>query len=245
MGGTAGKLVAMPTRQNTKDALKVPVSCLADFVNSPGRSAESLLRPYKFNKRGEGFARSGYYKHALTAIRNHHTSHGDPKVFQTALVELHKKAQTTQNRLERTKSEKNAQAIEAYQRVYKDRNFAVLPNHCLAYRIGPVVVTAQPDLWVEENGTQVLLKIGIAKKKSSYADILLTVIRKAAISSGYRVRAKNVVYLNVTTGKEMICQSSLRHFNRTFGAIARDIAATWPNVTPPPEKRRKSHAASA
>jgi hypothetical protein len=238
----------MSTRRNSKDApFRVSVSCLADFVNSPGRSAESLLRPYKFNKRGEGFARSSYYKHALTAIRNHHTSDRDPKVFQTALVELRKKAETTQKHWERVKSEKNAKAIEAYQRVYKDRSFSVLPNHRLAYRIDQVVVTAQPDLWVEENGTQVLLKIGIAKKKPSYVDILLTVIRKAAINSGYRVRAKNVVYLNVTTGKEMICQSSLRQFNRTFSAIARDIAKAWNHVTPPESTRgeAKAHTASA
>ena len=230
---------------NTKDApFKVPVSCVADFVNSPGRSAESLLRPYKYNKRGEGFARSSYYQQAIKAIRNHHRSGRDPKVFRAALLELRKKADTTQKRGERLKLEKNAQAIEAYQRVYQDRNFVALKNRRLAYRIGQVVVTAQPDFWVEENGTQVLLKIGIVKKKSSYVDILLTVIRKAAISGGYRVRAKNVVYLNITTGKEMICRSSLRQFNRTFVAIACNIAKAWPNVTPPPEKRGKAHAAS-
>src|SRR5258708_23124558 len=236
----------MSTRQSAKDApFKISVSCLADFVNSPDRSAESLLRPYKYNKRGEGFARSSYYQQAITAIRNHHTSDRDPKVFQVALLELRKKADTNPKAWERVKAEKNVTAIEAYQRVYKDRDFRVLPNHRLAYRIGQVVVTAQPDLWVEENGAQVLLKIGIAKKKASYVDILLTVIRKAAISDGYRVRAKNVVFLNVTTGKEMICQGSLRQFNRTFNAIARDIAKAWPNVTPPSEQRGKAHAASA
>ena len=55
-------------------------------------------------------------------------------------------------------------------------------THRISYRVGQIVVTAQPDLWVEENGTEVLLKIGIAKKKPSYVDILLTVIRKAAVS---------------------------------------------------------------
>lgn len=95
-----------------------------------------------------------------------------------------------------------------------------------------MIFTAKPDLWVEENGTQVLLKIGIARKKSSYVDILLTVIRKAAVSSGYRgVRAKNVVYLNVSTGKEMICTSNLTRFNRSFKVVAREIARAWPNVT--------------
>ena len=211
---------------------RVPATCLAEFVSSSGRSAESLLRPYKFNKRGEGFARSSYYQYAITAIRGYHTNGNDRKYFETGLLELRKRADTTDKKWERVKLEKNISAIEAYEKVYKDRNFRVMPNHRIGYRIGRVIVTAQPDIWVQENGTEVLLKIGIARKKPSYVDVLLTVIRKAAVSSGYRrVRAKNVVYLNISTGKEMVCTSSLTRFNRTFDAIAREIAKTWPNVT--------------
>lgn len=225
----------MASHQGEKEMpFKVSVSCLADFLSSGSRATQSLLRPYKFNKRGEGFARSSYYRACITAVRSYHASDNDPKVFQLALLDLRKRADTTQKAWERVKCEKNIHAIDAYQRIYKDRHFRVIPNHRLTYRVGKIVVTAQPDLWVEENGTQVLLKIGIARKKSSYVDIMLTVIRKAAISSGYRVRARNVVYLNVTTGKEMVCKSSLRHFNRTFRAIAREIAEVWPKVTPNP-----------
>jgi hypothetical protein len=78
--------------------------------------------------------------------------------------------------------------------------------------------------------------------------MLLTVMRKAAVSSGYpKIRARNVLYLNVTTGKEMICESGLIKFNRTFAFIARNIARAWPNVTPPEttQGETKSHAASA
>lgn len=192
----------MSTKKSADEApFRIPVSCLADFVSSGGRSAESLLRPYKFNKRGEGFARSSYYQQAVAAIRKHHTSGNDPDVFPAMLLELRRMADATDKRWKRVKLEKNICAIEAYQRVYRGRNFRVLPNHRITYRIGRVVFTAQPDLWVEENGTEILLKIGIARKKPSYVDVLLTVIRKAAVSGGYRrVRAKNVVYLNVSTG---------------------------------------------
>lgn len=225
----------MVAHQDKKEEpFKLSVSCLADFLSSGGRATESLLRPYKFNKRGEGFARSSYYRSCITAVRSYHASGNDLKVFQIALLELRKRADTSQEAWERIKCEKNIDAIEAYQRVYQDRKFRIIPNHRLAYSVGKLVVTAQPDLWAEENGTQVLLKIGIAKKKPSYIDVLLTVIRKAAINSGYRVRARNVVYLNVTTGREMVCKSSLKHFNRTFRAIAREIARVWPNVTQRP-----------
>jgi hypothetical protein len=229
----------MPSQSLKRDEspFQVPVSCIADFVSSPGRAPESLIRPYKFSKRGEGAGRSSYYRFAINAIRYYHNSGRDPRVFQVALAELQKRSDDAKEKKDRVKCEKNIVAIDLYQRVYRNRDFKVLPNHRISYRLGQIRVTAQPDLWVEENGTQVLLKIGVARKKPSYVDVLLTIIRKAAVSSGHRrVRAKNVVYLNVSTGKEMICTGGLTRFNRTFKAIARDIARVWPKVTPKPAR---------
>jgi len=110
------------------------------------------------------------------------------------------------------------------------RHFKILPNHRIDYQIGQILVRAHPDLWVEENGTQVLLKIGMPKRKPSYVDIILTVIRKAAVSNHHRVRARNVVYLDVSTGRELICIAGLARFNRTFQAKAKEIAKVWPNI---------------
>jgi hypothetical protein len=240
-------------RGTSEEPLRVSVSCIAELIKSPNRSADSvatLLRPFKFNKRGEGFARSGYYQPALRAIRSYHSTGNDGRVLDDAISELQSKAAKADKKWERVKFEKNVDAINAYRAIYGKRRFRVLTNHRIGYPVGKVVFTAQPDLWVldEDAGIQVLLKIGITKKQPSYVDILLTVIRKAAVASGYTdVRARNVVYLNVTTGKEMICEGGLTRFNRTFTFIARTIAAAWENVTPPDTTHRavKTRAASA
>ena len=55
-----------------------------------------------------------------------------------------------------------------------------------------------------------MLKIGMARHKISYVDMLLSLLRKAAVSGGYKIRARNIVYLNVSTGREMICSGGLR-----------------------------------
>jgi len=244
----------MSASKEAPDApIRVSVSCLAELIKSPDRSADSiarLLRPFKFNKRGEGFARSAYYKPTLTAIRSYHSHGNDGKVFDDAIAELRNKIPKAKNELEEVKFEKNIDAINAYRSIYGKRRFRVLPNHRIGYTVEKVLFTAQPDLWVmdEDAGIQVLLKIGMAKKQLSYVDILLTVIRKAAVASGYTdVRARNVVYLNVTTGKEVICVGGLARFNRTFVFIARTIAVAWKNVTPPEPTQggSKAHAASA
>lgn len=212
--------------------IRLPISCLAEFVAGAGRSPESLLRPFKFRARGEGFARSSYYQDLLSAVRDYHSNDNDLKLFQSARAELHRKREYSTKGWEQIKLEKNILAIGAYERVYGNRRFKILPNHRIDYRLGPLVLTAQPDLWVTEEGTQVLLKIGIAKKKPIYRDILLTAIRKAAVSKGYKVRAKNVVYLNISTATEHICRAGLTDFNHTFISAARAIAKIWPSLKP-------------
>jgi len=228
--------MAKKARKKANSGIRVSMSCLAEFVTSYGRSAESRLRPYKFNKRGEGFARSSYYQYALRTIRAYHSQGNDPTVFERDVLEMRARADKATEDWERAKFERNISAVEAYRRIYGNRKFNILPNRRLEYRIGGIVVTAQSDLWAEEQGTQVLLKIGMARHKISYVDMLLSLLRKAAVSGGYKIRARNIVYLNVSTGREMICSGGLGRFNSTFAAGAREISGVWQRIktdTPP------------
>jgi hypothetical protein len=222
--------MAQRKHETHEDQIRISVTCLAEFTTTYGRSAESVLRPYKFNKRGEGFARSSYYQHALTAIRLYHSNANDPRIFETTLLELRTRADKAPSSRERSKLRHNISAIEAYRKIYGNRNFKILPNRRIFYRIGQIDVTAQPDLWVEEDRNQVLLKIGVSRKSPSYVDIVLTVMRKAVVSNNYSVRAKNIVYLDVASGRELICKAGLARFNRTFIARAREIADVWPKM---------------
>ena len=95
--------MALGRNKRTEDHIRIPLSCLAEFVTSKARSPESLLRAYKYNKRGEGFARSSYYQYAITAIRNYHSNDNDPEAFKFAPVELAKRADATGKSWERSK----------------------------------------------------------------------------------------------------------------------------------------------
>jgi hypothetical protein len=217
--------------KNFAEGVRISMSCLAEFVSSPGRSPQARLRPYKFRRRGEGFARTSYYQPGLKAIRAYHVSGNDRVILDRAVEELRKRETTAESNPQRIRFERNVAAIEAYYRIYGKRRFKVLPNHRLAYDVGGITITARPDLWVEEDGTQVLLKVGMARHGISYIDMILSLLRKAAVKSGHRIRAKNFVYLNVSTGKELICSGPLTRFNRRFATGAREIADLWPTLT--------------
>jgi hypothetical protein len=164
----------------------------------------------------------------LKTVRNHLASENDPIVIDTEIEKLRREAEASEDARLSTKLERNASALEAYRSVYGGRRFELLPCHRISFPIAGVDFTAQPDIWAREGNTEVLIKIGVSRKRAAYIDILLTVMRKAAIASGYRtIRAKNVVYLNISTGQEVICRSGLTRFNLTFASIARTLAIEW------------------
>lgn len=213
--------------------IKISASGVAEFIAASPASKANRLRPFKYRDRGEGAGRSSYYQKAVSTIREYHRAGNDHSVIRHALEDLmvvaHDKSLHT---LVRVKARRNSEALLAYEKRYGRRKFRVLPNHRISLPMGDVTITVQPDLWVEEEGTQVLIKIGVAKRKSQkYVDLLLHVIRKAAIATGYRVRARNVVYLDIATGKEVVSQLPLPYFNRTLTSARHEIAQLWPSVT--------------
>lgn len=196
--------------------IRLAATGFAEYVTSSPTTRDNKLPAFKFKHKGEGAGRSGYSGFALRTIARYHRSGRDRAVLQAPKQELLAALPDAKDHLARTKIQRNTTAIEAYERLYGQRRFKVLTNHRMAHQQGNVTVTAQPDLWVSEDDIEVLIKVGVTRKKPIETDMLLHLIRKAAIQQGYRVRARNVVYLDITTGHERICAARINRFNRTF-----------------------------
>jgi hypothetical protein len=216
------------------DEIRIGATGFAECALVYPKISFSKVRPFKFKTKGEGAGRSGYYKKAIDTIRQYHASNNDRTIFKRVRQELGAlySSLSPEAHLERIKITKNIEALIAYERIYGDRLFQLHPRHQLSVQIGGITITAQPDLWAAENGVEVLIKIGAAKKKSQQIDIMLYLLRKAAVASGYRIRARNVVYLDVTNGQELSCQSDLGRFNKMFHNVAESIRTMWPEITP-------------
>lgn len=215
----------------TDSGIRIPMSCIAELITSPGRSRDALLRPYKFKNQGEGLVRVSYYQRALQTIRKYHSAGNDPAILDRSVREMRESSEETPENRKLVKLRRNISAVEAYRRIYGNRKFDILSIRRLEYPLGGVIVTARPDLWVKEGNSQVLLKIGMAKHGPSYIDMLLCLLRKAAVRGGYRIRAKNIVYLDVSTGRERISSGPLTRFNPAFKNAAQQISATWSEIT--------------
>lgn len=217
------------------DKIRIGASGFSECVTSFPKLTHAKLRPFKIKTKGEGAGRSGYYKKALDTIRQYHRCGNSLEVLKNAKNELgalYASLDPKSQYRDRVKTSKNIEALIAYEQVYGRRTFLIQNRHRISVQIGNVVITAQPDLWVSENGVEVLIKVGAAKKKEQQIDIMLYLLRKAAVASGYRIRARNVVYLDIARGQERCCRDNLARFNRIFASVAKSIEVTWPDVKP-------------
>jgi hypothetical protein len=213
-------------------SLALPVSCLAEFVTGGSRSPISILRPYKFRKDAEGRARTTFYPPVLTAIRKFYKSGKRKSIFDDAIHEWEKRAEATENKALKTKLHGDAKALQSFHKLYAARDFMILPIPRITCRIGSVTWKAAPDLWVRENGIEVLIKLGFSSKTRSHTDVLLAVIRAAALLNNHRAKRENVVYLDARTGEERICRFPISRLRHTLLTASREIAEIWDSVTP-------------
>jgi hypothetical protein len=207
------------------------VSCLAEYITRGSRSPEAVLRPYKFKDLGEGRARIVFHPPVLTVIRRFYKSNKDAKVIDAAIAAWESKADKTDKKSVRSKLHSNIKGLRLFLTRYGNKEFEILPSRKISCLIEQLVFTASPDLWVKANGRELLLKVGFGKKGRSYVDIILAVMRRAALMHGYRVRQHEALYLNLRTGEEMFPRFSYKQIAVTVATAARQIARIWPKVT--------------
>jgi hypothetical protein len=151
-------------------SIRISASGVAEFIEASPANRLKKLRPYKYRTMGEGAGRSGYYKSTIDTVREYHKASRDPKVIRRKIEELTAiEGNSSLPKRNRSKARRNIDALLAYEDRYGDRDFNVLPNHRLSFEVGDVTITAQPDLWVKENGTEVLIKIGVGGRRTSCA----------------------------------------------------------------------------
>lgn len=221
-------------------SIVISASCVATFLNASPESRLRKLAPFKHKNVGEGAGRSSHYRPTISGVQEFHRSDNDFAVFQRVIdqMELIEEDQSLV-RIQRSKGRSNIDALLAYHRIYGQRRFQFRPKRRLWFTVGDVIVTTPPDMWVvDETGKQVLFKIGAAKSKPrDYIDFILHLIRKGAAAQrrriGSRISARNIVWLNVATGEEIISHLPLTHFNRTIENACREISQLWPLVPAP------------
>jgi len=210
--------------------IRITVKGLAKFMTSGFAGQRKILHDFKFPD-PEGGVQAAYYADARRAIKEYHDSENDAAVIAYAVDDLKGKAHRETER-KRTRLEHNIRALESYLDNFGDKNFKVLAMPELKYSRGAVVVSAIPDLCVQQDGRKKLIKLDFGSKEpdTKLVNIIIQVIYQAASSEGLPVTPKDVIYLDVPRGRVHKGARVRTRLNKEIQAACDNIEALWPGI---------------
>jgi len=214
-------------------SIQISVSGLARFMKASSAAQRTLLRNQKFPFTSDGKKRPQIvrYSEARSAIRKYHESGNDITVLLNAIEALVKKENEHPEK-DSSRIRDNVRALKTYMAHFSKRNFTVLDNPKPKYSHGDVVVSAAPDLFVDESGKKKLIKLDFnaLKPDEEVVQIILKVMHEASVSSELGVQPKDVVYLDVSRQTQHNGEKLNKRLKREIDAACETIADIWPRI---------------
>lgn len=213
--------------------IQISVNGLAKFMNSSPATQRTLLRNYKFPFTADGKRRPPivYYSETLTAIRKYHESGNDVSVVVSAIEDLVKKGIEHPEK-DASRIRNNIRAVKAYVSHFAHSKFTVLETPKPKYQHGDVIISAKPDLYVDEGGRRKLIKLDFntVKPLGQVVQIILKVMHEASVASSLAVLPKNIVYLDVSRRTPYTGTTLNKRLKRDIDAACETIADIWPRI---------------
>jgi hypothetical protein len=202
----------------------------AEVSSAAPEKKAAKLREYKFKKSGESKGRSNYYVKALSAIRHHH--HGNTANLNQIMQDLAQASVGAQTGRARGKAVNNLLAISAYLQKHGKRKLTILKGKRLYFLHQNLVISAQPDLIVEENGHMRLIKFNFGKGDHSGAvvAVMLHILYEAATNSGLKIGSDQVECIQVISESRIVGPKGGFGPAMTLKGMADEIISLWPSI---------------
>jgi hypothetical protein len=214
-------------------AIQISVSGLAKFMRGMPAAQRTLLRNFKFPFDANGNKRPQIvrYSEARAAIRKYHESGNRVTILLEAIENLLKK-EIEHPEKDASRIHDNVRAVKTYMSHFSKNNFTILENPNPKYLHDEVVVTATPDLYVEENGKRKLIKLdfNVHKPDQETVEIILKVMHEASAISKLGVQPRDVVYLDVSRQAQFVGTKMNKRLLRDIDAACETIADIWPKI---------------
>lgn len=212
---------------------KISVKQLADFMLASSSRQRSIVRDAKYPKLRDGKPKPQIvrYSEARSAIREYHESGRDISVLLTAVEKLIKKKAEHPEK-DGARIDDNIRAIKAYISHFQNNNFTILNTPRPVYIFDQMLVSATPDLYVEESGIRKLIKLDFSERKPNgdAIAILLKVMFEAASREELAVKPKDVVYLDVSRREQHIGAKLNKKLKKDIDAALATIQDMWANI---------------
>ncbi len=214
-------------------AIQISVSGLAKFMKASSAAQRTLLRNQKFQYTADGKKRPQIvrYSEARTAIRKYHESGNEVSVLLTAIEALLKK-EIEHPEKDASRIKDNVRAVNTYMTHFSRNKFTVLETPKPKYQHGEVIVSATPDLYVDEGGRKKLIKLdfSLPKPDEEVVQIILKVMHEAAAADGLGVQPRDLIYLDVSRQTQHSGKELNKRLKRDIDAACETIADIWPRI---------------
>lgn len=214
-------------------AIQISVNGLAKFMKASSAAQRTLLRNQKFPYTAEGKKRPQivYYSEARTAIRKYHENGNDVSVLVSAIEDLVKK-EIEHPEKDASRIQDNVRAVKTYMAHFAHSKFTILETPKPKYQHGEVIVSATPDLYVDDGGRKKLIKLDFnaVKPDNEVVQIILKVMHEAAALGALAVQPKDIIYLDVSRQTQYTGSALNKRLKRDIDAACETIADIWPRI---------------
>lgn len=210
--------------------IKISMRGAAEVAAAAPSRKVATLKKYKQTDSGETKGRSNYYISALSFVTSYHKQGNHPSALTAYLAAMQKKlAEKPNDPRWRAKVLNNMRAAEQYIQHFGQRKFTVCEGKKLAYTHNGVVVSARPDLVIEENGERLLIKLNLGRieHSSQMAAIQLHFMFTAANAAGLEIGPQQVVYIQPVEGFEHRGPASGFPPDKRLASICSEIEGLW------------------
>jgi hypothetical protein len=210
------------------DPVKISVRGFAEVASAPSQSKQRTLKKYRYPTSDASVGRSNYYVKALSAIRRHHR--GDSTYVNNLLQELLAEMASEKDTRKKAKLGNNHRAITEYLKHFGHRSFTIRPGKHLYFVYKQLIVSAQPDLVAEENGSLLLIKLNFTK--DDYAGglpaTMLHMLYEAAQLCNLPVLSSGVECLQVSSGSRIKGPKSGFPPKKGLEKACQELLDLWP-----------------
>jgi hypothetical protein len=210
--------------------IRLTVKGLAKFMTGRPAAQRKVLRDFKFPQ-PEGRVQTLYYREARQAIRDYHGGGNDPALLVGAVDSLRAAADRSEGQT-RARLEHNIRALKGYLKNFADKQLKILKTPRLEYAHGEVLVTASPDLFVQDNGRQkfIKLELGADAPDTAMVRVILQVMHDAAKGAGLIIRPQDVIYLDASRAVQYKGAKTRSRLQRDIEAACENIEAMWDGI---------------
>lgn len=207
---------------------KITVQGIADFMTASEVKRRKIVHNFKHPDRAESQAMIKYYREARDAIIIFHTRGNDINYLRNRISNLYLEALASQGST-RVRLRSNARGLRQYLANFSNKQYTIKARTSSVIINGDVRIVVTPELHVEENGEDKLIKLEF-KSKEPKGDYMKIIAQSIFMAQNGQYEPRNCIYMDVPRGSVYKATRATSRLQRNIEAACDSISDIWDSI---------------